>query len=189
MSMDQYIDIRLRPDPEFPAPMLMGALYGKLHRALVRIDSEDIGVSFPRHCIKPRTLGDVLRLHGSAVALDRLMDQQWLTGMHDHIHLQGRASVPGDVTHRVVCRRQFKTNAERLRRRRARRHNESLEQAREKIPDSVEQRPDLPFVMLRSQSTQEAFCLFIEHGELQPGSQKASFNRYGLSHKATVPWF
>lgn len=187
--MEQYIDIRLRPDPEFPAPMLMGALYGKLHRALVRIGSEDIGVSFPAHSHKPRTLGDFLRLHGSAAALDHLMEQQWLTGMHDHIDLAQRAPVPGDVQHRVVRRRQFKTNAERLRRRRARRHNETLEQAREKIPDSVEKKVALPFAMLRSHSTGETFCLFIEHGELQPEPYEAAFNRYGLSQKATVPWF
>ena len=33
--MDHYLDIRLLPDPEFPAPLLMNALFTKLHRALV----------------------------------------------------------------------------------------------------------------------------------------------------------
>lgn len=37
--MDHYIDILLLPDPEFPASMLMGALYNKLHKALVVLDS------------------------------------------------------------------------------------------------------------------------------------------------------
>jgi CRISPR-associated endonuclease Csy4 len=187
--MDQYIDIRLRPDPEFPAPMLMGALYGKLHRVLVCIEAKNIGVSFPGHSCKPRTLGGLMRLHGSAAALDHLMEQKWLTGMHDHIDLADRTPVPSEAQYRVVRRRQFKTNAERLRRRRAHRHNETREQAREKIPDSVEKKVELPFAMLRSQSTGEAFCLFIEHGELQPEPIEAAFNRYGLSQKATVPWF
>lgn len=187
--MNEYIDIRLLPDPEFPVPMLMGALYGKLHRALFDLKSGRIGVSFPEHTRRPRALGDVLRLHGSAEALDELMDQGWLKGMRDHVDVAARAPTPSEVQYRVVRRRQFKTNAERLRRRRARRHNETLEQAREKIPDSVEKKVGLPFAMLRSQSTGETFPLFIEHGELQSSPCDGTFNQYGLSGKATVPWF
>lgn len=44
--MDHYIDIRLRPDPDFAPAMLMGALYNKLHRALFDLQAEDLGVSF-----------------------------------------------------------------------------------------------------------------------------------------------
>lgn len=187
--MDQYIDIRLRPDPEFPIPMLMGALYGKLHRALVDLKAEGVGVSFPAHTLRPRALGNHLRLHGSAHALDELMERAWLKGMHDHVDVSARAPVPSEAQYRVVRRRQFKTNAERLRRRRMRRHGETLEQAREKIPDSVEQKVALPFAMLRSQSTGETFPLFIEHGELRPSPHNATFNQYGLSRTATVPWF
>ncbi|EPC00311.1 hypothetical protein L861_07385 [Litchfieldella anticariensis FP35 = DSM 16096] len=187
--MNYYIDIRLRPDPEFPATILMGALYGKLHRALVALGADDIGVSFPEHGLRPRTLGNVLRLHGSAAALDRLMAQHWLTGMRDHIVMTDISEVPANVHHRAVRRRQFKTNAERLRRRRARRHGETLEQARESIPDSVERKVNLPFARIRSQSTGETFSLFIEHEEIQAEPVDGAFNRYGLSAGATVPWF
>lgn len=30
--MDHYLDIRLRPDPEFPPAQLMSVLFGKLHQ-------------------------------------------------------------------------------------------------------------------------------------------------------------
>lgn len=184
-----YIDITLLSDPEFSHAHLLGALVAKLHRALVQLQADDIGVSYPQHRMHPRTLGSVLRLHGAEPALQRLMALQWLTGMRDHIQVTDVAPVPPTDTHRVVLRRQFKTNAERLRRRRMRRKGETAEQAFAAIPDSVERRPDLPYVQMRSSSTGQSFCLFVEHGDLQPHSVQGSFNAYGLSGETTIPWF
>lgn len=59
-----YIDIRLLPDPEFPEHQLMGALYTKLHRLLVQLQANRIGVSFPGYQDSPPTLGSTLRLLG-----------------------------------------------------------------------------------------------------------------------------
>lgn len=187
--MDHYIDIRLRPDPEFSVPMLMGALYGKLHRALVRMKAEEIGVSFPRFTLRPKCLGDVLRLHGSSATLNGLMAQPWLSGMLDHIERSEVAEVPADARHRIVRRRQFKTNAERLRRRRANRHGETMEQARMQIPAAVERKISLPFVQIASSTTGQRFSLFIEHGQVQDSPIAGTFNSYGLGQEATVPWF
>ena len=188
--MDHYVDIQLRPDPDFSPPMLMGALFSKLHRALVALEAADIGVSFPKHTKSPRGPGDKLRLHGTLQGLNRLMEKGWLGGMYDHVAVSGIEPVPEqDVCYRVVRRRQPKTNAERLRRRRAKRHGESLEQAQAHIPDSVERASNLPFVNVRSLSTGERFSLFVEHGELQDNPQPGVFNRYGLSQGATIPWF
>ncbi|HEY4541182.1 MAG TPA: type I-F CRISPR-associated endoribonuclease Cas6/Csy4, partial [Noviherbaspirillum sp.] len=141
-----YIDIVLLPDPEFSHAHLLGALVAKLHRALVQLQASDIGASYPQHQMRPRTLGNVLRLHGTEHALQRLMELPWLTGMRDHVRVAEVAPVPPTSSHRVVLRRQFKTNAERLRRRRMRRKGETAEQAFTAIPDSVERRPDLPYV-------------------------------------------
>jgi CRISPR-associated endonuclease Csy4 len=187
--MDHYIDIRVRPDPEFSPSMLMDALFGKLHRALVSLSTDDIGISLPEHTTKKRSPGGVLRLHGSASSLERLMAAAWLQGMRDHVDVAEACQVPTDARHRVVRRRQFKTNAERLRRRRAKRHGETLEQARERIPDNIERRVTLPYLTLRSQSTRQSFCLFIEHGPLKAQPTPGVFNSYGLSDTATVPWF
>lgn len=187
-----YIDITLLPDPEFSQAHLLSALVSKLHRALVQHGAGDIGVSFPQHVSTPRqqrTLGNVLRLHGTPAALQTLMEQDWLKGMRDHITLIPLAAVPHDAAHRQVQRRQFKTNAERLRRRRMRRKGETAEQATAAIPDSVERRPHLPFVQLHSSSTGQPFCLYVEHGPLQAHPTPGSFNAYGLAQEATVPWF
>lgn len=184
-----FIDITLLPDPEFSHAHLLGALHAKLHRALVHLRADNIGLSFPRHSRHPRSLGNVMRLHGSEPALAALMAQNWLTGMRDHITLAPPAAVPQQVQHRVVQRRQFKTSVERLRRRRMRRKGETAEQASLSIPDTVERQPDLPYVHLRSASTSQSFCLFIDHGPLLAEPVDGSFNSYGLSGQASVPWF
>lgn len=187
-----YIDITLLPDPEFSHAHLMGALVAKLHRALVLGQSQDIGVSYPKHVTQPvnrRTLGSVLRLHGTASALDRLMGLDWLKGMRDHTQVSALSAVPATAQYRTVSRRQFKTNVDRLRRRRMQRKGETAEQAAAAIPDSVERRPDLPFVQVRSSSTGQPFCLCIEHGPLLAKPASGAFNAYGLAQEATIPWF
>ena len=116
-----YIDITLLPDPEFSHAHLLGALVTK-HRALVQLGSADIGISFPGYSLRPRTLGTILRLHGSEAALRCLMEQPWLQGMRDHVHCTLPALVPEGAVPCLVQRRQFKTSPDRLRRRRMRRN-------------------------------------------------------------------
>lgn len=187
-----YIDITLQPDPEFSHTHLLGALYAKLHRALVQLEATEIGVSFPLHTNepgRPRTLGNVLRLHGPQSALQQLMAMNWLKGMRDHVQLEELATAPSGAPHRKVERRQFKTNADRLRRRRMVRKGETAEQAWAAIPDTVERAPNLPYVQLRSSSTGQSFCLFVEHGATLPSAGSGGFNTYGMSSGSTVPWF
>jgi CRISPR-associated endonuclease Csy4 len=186
--MDHYLDIHIQPDPEFSQTTLMGALVSKLHRRLVAMESNDIGISLPGHETVP-PLGDVLRIHGNHGRIQTLMETNWLKGMRDHVVLSDIIPVPSNTVHRVVRRRQYKTNVERLRRRRMKRHQESYEEACTHIPDSVERRVSTPYVTVRSQSTGEAFILFIEHGEHCSDPVPGTFGTYGLSNTATIPWF
>jgi CRISPR-associated endonuclease Csy4 len=187
--MDHYLDIGLRPDPEFSPAQLMNALFAKLHRALAGLPNPAIGVSFPDVQPARPALGERLRLHGSATGLQQLLAQPWLTGMSDHVQLGDVAAVPDGVRYRSVRRIQAKSSAERLRRRLMQRHSLTAEEARQRIPDSVERSLALPFISLRSQSTEQAFRLFIQHGPLQKSPQNGTFNAYGLGNGATIPWF
>lgn len=187
--MDHYVDLSLRPDPEFTPPVLMSALFSKLHRALVTLEADNIGVSFPEYALKPRTLGQVLRLHATADRLRQLLALDWLAGMRDYVDIDQVATVPFNAKYRVVRRIQPKTNAERLRRRHAQRHQVPLEVARERIPDSVARSVALPFATIRSLSTGQTFSVFIEQGSLQAEPVSGVFSRYGLSATATIPWF
>lgn len=187
--MDCYIEVTILPDPEFGADMLLGALFSKLHRALAKLESEDLGVSFPGYQVKPRTLGQSLRVHGSAERLQQLEQSAWLQGMADHVSVTDVLAVPDTAEQVLVERKQFKTNAERLRRRRMKRKHETYEQALQAIPDSVERKPNLPYATLRSQSTGQSFQLFVEQTVHAEPSKRGQFNCYGLSQSATVPWF
>jgi CRISPR-associated endonuclease Csy4 len=187
--MDRYLEIELLPDPEFVPSVLMNALFGKLHRALAELNANRIGVSFPDVRDDPSALGDRLRLHGNLGDLQQLMELNWLIGMRDHILVCDPAPVPALARHRVVRRVQAKSSPERLRRRLVRRKGISDEEAHRAIPDSVAEQLRLPFVTIRSRSTEQTFRLFVEH---QPPGNEAvggDFSCYGLSPTATVPWF
>lgn len=201
--MDHYVDIRLQPDAEFAPAMLMAALFTKLHKALAEGAHLDIGVSFPqidvdgaapasasRTGAHPRyALGQVLRLHGTGWALQKLLATGWLTGMRDHVVCGAVLAVPTNAQHRVVSRVQAKSSPERLRRRQMLRHGLTAEQAQERIPDTAVEMLNLPFLTLRSQSTGQTFRLFIRVGAVQTTAVPGEFGAYGLSPQTTVPWF
>lgn len=192
--MDHYVDITLQPDPEFPAPLLMNALFAKLHRALASPNNQwvgQVGVSFPRHQSTGRAphLGDQLRLHGQGSVLERLFSHDWLAGMRDHAQCAEPMPVPDGTEHRLVRRVQAQSSPERLRRRLAHRHRLTAEEAAQRIPDCAAQTLRLPWVQLRSSSTGQSFRLFIEHGPLLQQPNTGSFSPYGLSQGASIPWF
>lgn len=187
--MDQFVDIEVRPDPEFPVNQLMNALYAKLHRALVSMSTTRVGVSFPDFDLSPPHLGTCLRLHGDLSDLSALLVSDWLNGMRDYVTVTQPAHVPINAQHRGVRRIQAKSSPERLRRRLMFRHDLDVQEARQRIPDDSSRFVQLPFVQLRSSSTGQNFRVFFDHGPLQPISTAGEFNTYGLSQSATIPWF
>ncbi|MDR5898957.1 type I-F CRISPR-associated endoribonuclease Cas6/Csy4 [Halomonas vilamensis] len=189
--MDHYIDIRLRPDPDFAPAILMGALYNKLHRALFDLQAADVGVSFPdhKHGLRARTLGDHLRLHGTQARLQQLMNAVWLTGMRDHAQVSEVLAVPAGAQHINAARKQFNTGSPSRAKRYAKRHDISEEEAQQIYAKLAERRIELPFVQINSRSTQQRFSLFIEHCKPQEKPVAGTFSHYGLSPNATVPWF
>jgi len=187
--LTHYLDIYLRSDPEFPASQLLPALYVKFHRALVQLRSEDLAVCFPGYSEKPLGLGKTMRVLGSAERLKQLMALPWLSGVADHVQASATSPVPEGAAHRKLTRAQAKSSPERLRRRQMRRHGLTAEQARERISDSAAENLTLPFLPVRSTSTGQAFLLFLRLGPPCPGPLAGSFNAYGLSLTATIPWF
>lgn len=184
--MDHYLDIKVLPDPEFAANTLMNALFSKLHRALAHAAKGQIGVSFP---LAEQTLGPLLRLHGSPAALLVLMEQNWLKGLRDYTSASEILPVPAGVKHRTVQRVQVKSSAERLRRRSVSKGWLTESEAAERIPLSHEKRSKLPYLQLKSNSTGQAFYLFIQQGALLEEAVSGIFSDYGLSATATTPYF
>lgn len=184
--MDHYLEIHVRPDPEFHEEMLMAALFAKLHRALGARGKGDIGVSFPLHNLKP---GTCLRLHGSAPALQTLESTAWRKGLTDYCHCSDVRPIPAGVSWRCVSRVQVKSSPERLLRRSVKKGWLTEEEARLRLPGMSEQQTDLPWLTLRSLSTGQTFRLFIRHGEIGNTPVPGTFSTYGLSGTATIPWF
>lgn len=189
-AMQHYLEIHLRPDAELAPHQILGALYARLHRALVRLASEDIGVSFPDYDARKPALGTRLRLHGPQPSLRGLMATPWLDGMQDHLRLTPIAPAPAATQHCRVTRVQAKSSPSRLRRRAMRRHGCDAETADRNFPDSAAQRLPLPFLVLGSRSTgQPSFPLFIRQSPPLAQPVPGTFNSYGLSPQATIPWF
>jgi len=193
--MDHYIEIIILPDPEFKTPMLMSALFNKLHRGLVSLQADCIGVSFPNYQPKGSKvhLGNTLRLHGKVESLNGVMETNWLKGMNDHIELKPISPIPKKHELITVKRVQCKSNVERLRARRMRRLGETREQVKVEITDSVEQKLSFPYVNIKSASTKQQFKFFIRQ-ELVNESENdkptdGKFNCYAMSSGVTLPYF
>jgi len=187
--MSHYLDIHLLPNPEIPAYQLLAALYAKLHRALVQLDTSRIAVSFPDYSQSPAHLGSRLRLIGPEADLHELLTLEWRKGIRDHIKVGPVAEVPANAVQRALRRVQAKSSPERLRRRQMRRHALTEAQARERVPDTVGERLKLPFVQLASSSTGQPFRIYLRLSAPAANHVIDKFNGYGLSGTATIPWF
>lgn len=189
LFMDHFVDVTLRGDAEFSVGQVLAAAYGRLHRALAANDHGRIGISFPEHHAGRRWLGPRLRIHGSWSDLSGLMDVRWLGGVSDYADVSQISGVPSTMQHRTVRRVQIDSSPERLRRRLMHRHQIDEVSARQRIPDGLVGRLDLPWLQVHSSSSGQRFRLFIEHGPLQQAPTRGKYSTYGLSATATIPWF
>lgn len=186
--MNQYIEFRILPDPDFSSSIIMNLLYNKLHKALVQVGSTDIGVSFPDYDNKKNLLGERLRLHSNDVHLKNLIAMLPLSALHDHLRVGTVQEVPKRISYVTVKRVQCKSSADRIRRRQIRRHQLSDEEALTRIPDSVQKQLNLPYVTLKSDSSGQSFRLFISQ-QIAAHLITGTFNAYALSNEATLPMF
>ena len=97
--------------------------------------------------------------------------------------------VPISVNEHVsFSRKQFKTNVERLARRQAKRKDISYEEALKNYEGFKANETKLPFIMMKSLSTDNQMKIFIEKNR-KKDFVNGLFSTYGLSKTTTVPWF
>lgn len=183
--MNSYLDIRMLPDPEFKETVLMNAIYTKLHRALCDLGSTSIGVSFPKHEV---TLGNVLRLHGDESPLYSLQSKNWIGGMSGYCQVSDIKPVPADVQYRTVSRKQTTMSNAKLRRLQ-KRGSITEEEAKVYKARMFSKGLDNPYVELNSGSTGHRHRRYIEFGPLADSPVDGTFDQFGLSKTATIPWF
>lgn len=192
--MKFYIEVTLLPDVEIGLNFLWQKVYQQIHLALVEIQDANkqvpIAVAFPEYEKDTFYLGKKLRLFANEQSqLDALDIQKWLARLSDYVHFTKVREVPADIT-QYVCfgRLQAKSNIERLARRKARRENITEQNALALLKGFKDERLKEPFVHLKSLSGGQDFRLFISKRKVEQ-AVTGSFNLYGLSAFATVPWF
>ncbi len=199
--MKYYLDITLLPDTEITLGFIWFKVYQQVHIALAENknndNQSDIALSFPQYFEKNKTfpLGNKLRLFSPTQAgLENLAISTWLKRFVDHTHVTSIKAVPEVITeYACFSRQQFTTNLSRLAKRRAKRHEETFEQALHHYASFEDKETKLPYINIKSLSKDEQFKLFID-GEISKQTRKNNFTCYGLSARepskqATVPWF
>jgi len=183
--MDHYIELKLKPDAEMRETVLLNKVYAKLHKALFDFNSSTIGVSFPDYKIM---LGSVIRLHSNTVELEKLQAVNWLGGLSGYCVVSELRKVPSDSHHRVLSRKQSNMTQAKLNRliKRGTIAPEEIKNYRAKM---FLQGLDNPYLELESGSNGHKHRRYISFGELQSNIVVGVFDFFGLSKKATVPWF
>lgn len=193
-----YVEITLLPTDDIDHYFLWSKIYQQLHLALVELTAGkggSVGFSFPEYSANQHRLGRKVRVFASSE--EQLMQfnaQKWLERLSDYCHISSIRAVPEQTQYAIFSRKQCVNNPERLARRRAKRKGETLEQALAHFAGFDGEFSSLPFVALESLSTasdadaNHRFKLFIEQ-KIVSQPQEGSFNCYGLSNRATIPWF
>lgn len=192
--MKCYQEITLLPSADIALYFLWEKMYQQLHLALVENQDNDgkvdVGVSFPEYNSKQYELGSKLMLVSFSIEkLESLNINKWLSRLNDYLHITTIREVPENIDGYVFFKRiQPKINNARLARRMAKRKDISYEQALSHFESRAEQMTKLPYINMKSHSSDNKFRLFIE--KLDSENQVVgTFNSYGLSKSATVPWF
>ncbi|MDF0605742.1 type I-F CRISPR-associated endoribonuclease Cas6/Csy4 [Neisseriaceae bacterium TC5R-5] len=183
--MNHYIDIRLKPDAEMCEAELSNKIFTKFHKALVRLSTNQIGISFPEVRVK---LGRLFRLHGETSLLHDLQGLDWLGPLTGYCQVSGILLVPDKVQYRVISVRRSNLSSAKLRRLIARGSIDKDGEKRYKVK-MLSEGFDNPYIDLISGSTEQVYRKFVKFGELQLQPVPGKFDSYGLSSTATVPWF
>jgi len=198
--MKYYLDITLLPDTEITLGFIWFKVYQQVHIALaenkIAENSSAIALAFPQYSLTGNNktdfpLGNKLRIFApSEELLDKLAINNWLKRFSDHTHITSIKAVPEKVSEFVcVKRKQCKTNISRLARRRAKRKEETFEQALQFYASFNDEQSKLPFINVNSLSKNEQFRLFIQQEKVSK-AVVGEFTCYGFSkEQATVPWF
>lgn len=194
--MKHYIDITLLPSVEVDIYYLWRKVFQQCHIAFADYINKqgqgDIAIALPEYSVRPYRLGNKLRLFAKDKAqLEALGIEQWLSRLLDYAHISSIKTVNPDKVTGYACfkRRTPKSSIERLARRRAKRHDITMDVALEQLKDKkVEDKVKTPYVNMQSLENGYGFKLFIERIE-QADKKEGPFSSYGLSPIATVPIF
>ena len=197
--MKYYQEITLIDQAEISSYFIWSKLYTQLHIVLAEVkdtnNKVNIGVSFPQYLFEKNdknskvNLGKKLRIFAQNEAdLKKLDLKKWLDRLTDYVHITSIREVPENIkSYAIYKRKQVKTNAERLARHRVKRGDIGFDEALARYSNVVTT-TDLPFVQMKSLTSDQVFKLFIEKKNAEQ-SESQVFSTYGLSSESSVPEF
>ncbi|MFT5117873.1 MAG: CRISPR-associated endonuclease Csy4 [Kiritimatiellia bacterium] len=183
--MDSYIEITILPDAEMPVNRLLNVLYIKLHKVLCDLKSDNIGVSFPEYRV---LLGNRLRIHGSHPSLADLQKLNWVGGVSGYSQVSGILTVPQDCQFRTIRRVQAAMSQSKLNRL-VKRGTITDDETKGYKAKMFSRGLDNPYLELVSASTGHKYRRYIAFGELLDKPVMGTFDQFGISKTAAVPWF
>ena len=192
--MNYYQEVSLLPNADIGLYFFWQKLYQQIHLALVENKSAEnasaIGVAFPEYNDDKYFLGRKLRLFAEdGQTLEQIHCEKWLIRLSDYMHVSRIKPVPEKLVGYARFKHiKLKGNKEKLARRRAKRKAETLEQALAHFEDFEEQRINLPYINMHSETNGGRFRLFIEK-QVMEQAQTGLYSCYGLSNTTTVPLF
>ena len=183
--MNSYIDIKIKLDGEMRENVLLNKVYIKLHHALFTLKSTGIGVSFP--CYKVM-LGNVVRLHGQEDKLTILQASNWLGELASSCDISLVKGIPSEVLYRTISRKQANMTEAKLRRLIAR-DSISKDEVKGYKAKMFQQGMDNPYLELESASNGHKHRRYLVFGNIIQSEVLGEFDSFGLSKRATIPWF
>ncbi len=192
--MKYYREFTLLPQEDVNLYFIWQKLYQQIHIALVENktagNKSAIGVSFPEYDIEKYLFDTKLRLFaGDEQALEKMQCEKWLNRLKDYVHIYSVKPVPEKLAgHACFKHIKLKGSKEKLARRRAKRKGETLQHSLSHFENFEEQRSNLPYINMTSQTNGQRFRLFIEKQAMEQ-PQTGLYSCYGLSNTTTVPLF
>ncbi|SQH77673.1 putative CRISPR-associated endonuclease Cas6/Csy4 [Shewanella benthica] len=183
--MDSYIDIQLKPDAEMREAELSSKVFTKFHKALVALNTNRIGISFPRVNLN---LGRLFRIHGEASLLHDLQGLCWLGALSGYCRTGDVLKVPEAVKYRIISVKRSNLSKSKMNRLIARGSIDKDGEKRYKVK-MLSQGFDNPYLDLFSSSTGQVHRKFFEFSDIKEKPMVGIFDTYGLSKTATVPCF
>ncbi|KZS24220.1 type I-F CRISPR-associated endoribonuclease Cas6/Csy4 [Wohlfahrtiimonas chitiniclastica] len=200
--MQFYQEITFIVQEDISLNFIRNQAFKQLHVALVdmhnRQQHKGIGFSFPGYVFEPDQgkigLGKTMRIFAQTEAeLMALNAGLWLSRLTDYVHISSIKPVPNRVMHYAIYqRKQVKSSVERLARRYAKRKHVTFEDAMAHLNGKTPEYCDLPYVQMKSESTDQRFHLLIHKVKVTAPTEAANFTTYGLSHHeqlSAVPEF
>jgi CRISPR-associated endonuclease Csy4 len=192
--MKYFTELTLIPDADTPPHYLWKVVLLQIHIGLVEMKDESgkvpVGISFPKYNLKKFQIGNKIRLFGQTEEiLETLNLSTRVNKLSDYVHLTSIKPVPERIKgYTTFFKVQKKTYKHTLVRRRAKRHNLTIEQAYKDYENFVGRTINLPYINMISCSTSQRYRLYVEKKEVRE-SLYEGFNTYGLSRSSTVPSF